>query len=63
MIAFIGPNGAGKSTSIKMMTGILFPDGGKIDVLGFDPTKERRKLQAGSRAQTGDEIRRADRIS
>ena len=44
MIAFIGPNGAGKSTSIKMMTGILYPDGGKIDVLGFDPTKERNKL-------------------
>ncbi len=44
MIAFIGPNGAGKSTSIKMMTGILFPDGGKIDVLGYDPTKERKKL-------------------
>ena len=44
MIAFIGPNGAGKSTSIKMMTGILYPDGGKIDVLGFDPTKDRNKL-------------------
>ena len=44
IIAFIGPNGAGKSTSIKMMTGILYPDGGKIDVLGFDPTKERNKL-------------------
>ena len=44
MIAFIGPNGAGKSTSIKMMTGILFPDGGKIDVLGYDPTKDRKKL-------------------
>ena len=44
MIAFIGPNGAGKSTSIKMMTGILFPDSGKIDVLGFDPTKDRKKL-------------------
>ena len=44
MIAFIGPNGAGKSTSIKMMTGILFPNGGKIDVLGLDPTKDRKKL-------------------
>ena len=44
MIAFIGPNGAGKSTSIKMMTGILFPDKGKIDILGLDPTKDRKKL-------------------
>ena len=44
MIAFIGPNGAGKSTSIKMMTGILYPDKGKIDVLGLDPSKDRKKL-------------------
>lgn len=29
MVAFIGPNGAGKSTTIKMLTGILFPDKGK----------------------------------
>ena len=44
MIAFIGPNGAGKSTSIKMMTGILYPDKGKIDILGLDPTKDRKRL-------------------
>ena len=44
IIAFIGPNGAGKSTSIKMMTGILFPEKGKIDVLGLDPTKDRKHL-------------------
>ena len=44
MIAFIGPNGAGKSTSIKMMTGILYPDKGKINVLDLDPTKDRKKL-------------------
>lgn len=44
MIAFIGPNGAGKSTSIKMMTGILYPDKGNIDILGFNPVKDRKKL-------------------
>lgn len=44
MIAFIGPNGAGKSTSIKMMTGILFPDSGECDILGFNPVKDRKKL-------------------
>src|SRR3989344_1199630 len=43
-VAFIGPNGAGKSTTIKMLTGILFPTGGKVDILGFDPTKERKEL-------------------
>lgn len=44
MLAFIGPNGAGKSTTIKMLTGILYPTAGKINVLGLDPTKDRKKL-------------------
>lgn len=44
MIAFIGPNGAGKSTTIKMLTGILYPDKGNLNVLGIDPRKERKKL-------------------
>ncbi|MBI4835952.1 MAG: ABC transporter ATP-binding protein [Candidatus Abawacabacteria bacterium] len=44
IIAFIGPNGAGKSTTIKMLSGILFPSSGAINVLGFDPTKKRQQL-------------------
>ena len=43
-VAFIGPNGAGKSTTIKMLTGILFPSSGKVNVLGLDPTKNRKEL-------------------
>ena len=44
ILAFIGPNGAGKSTTIKMLTGILYPDGGRVEVLGIDPTKKRKQL-------------------
>lgn len=44
MMAFIGPNGAGKSTTIKMLTGILYADKGDVNVLGIDPSKDRRKL-------------------
>lgn len=43
-LAFIGPNGAGKSTTIKMLTGILYPTEGKVNVLGYDPSKDRVKL-------------------
>lgn len=44
IIAFIGPNGAGKSTTIKMLTGILFPDKGEVNVLDINPVVNRKKL-------------------
>lgn len=43
-VAFIGPNGAGKSTTIKMLTGIMLPTQGQIQVLGKTPWKQRRAL-------------------
>ena len=44
IIAFIGPNGAGKSTTIKMLTGILFPTKGEINIMGINPQHNRKKL-------------------
>lgn len=43
MVGFIGPNGAGKSTTIKMLSGILYPDSGKISVDGYIPYKQRKE--------------------
>jgi ABC-2 type transport system ATP-binding protein len=37
LVGFIGPNGAGKTTTLKCLSGLLYPDAGKIEVLGFDP--------------------------
>ncbi|HEY9371082.1 MAG TPA: ATP-binding cassette domain-containing protein [Streptomyces sp.] len=44
MVGYIGPNGAGKSTTIKMLTGILTPTGGRLRVAGIDPARERTRL-------------------
>lgn len=41
MFAFLGPNGAGKTTTIKMLTTLLNPTSGKINLAGFSPIEQK----------------------
>jgi viologen exporter family transport system ATP-binding protein len=44
MVGYVGPNGAGKSTTIKMLTGVLVPTSGDIEVAGLVPYRQRVDL-------------------
>lgn len=41
VMGFLGPNGAGKTTTIKMMCGLVIPDGGSVHLNGYDVGKQR----------------------
>ena len=44
ILGFLGPNGAGKTTTVKMLTGQLQPQDGYANVLGFDVSKDPKKI-------------------
>ncbi|MBR6404449.1 MAG: ABC transporter ATP-binding protein [Eubacterium sp.] len=45
---FLGPNGAGKTTTMKLLLGLIHPDGGSIEVLG-KPMNARNRFEINSR--------------
>ncbi|WP_057463987.1 ABC transporter ATP-binding protein [Pseudovibrio sp. POLY-S9] len=46
IVGFLGPNGSGKTTSIRMMCGLLKPDEGNGQVLGYDLIKDRLLIKS-----------------
>jgi ABC-2 type transport system ATP-binding protein len=55
-VGLLGPNGAGKSTTIKMLTGILVPSGGRATVLGLEPSRQRLRLASRIGAMFGQRV-------
>ncbi len=45
IFAFLGPNGAGKTTTIKMLTTLLTPTSGKVELDGLDPTVQQNEAR------------------
>lgn len=53
VVGYLGPNGAGKSTTIKMLTGLLVPSDGLLEVNGYVPWRQREAYVAGIGAVFG----------
>ena len=66
VVGFLGPNGAGKTTTLKMLSGLLYPTGGELSVLGHVPSKREKEflrritLVMGNRNQLQWDIPAAD---
>jgi ABC-2 type transport system ATP-binding protein len=53
IVGYLGPNGAGKSTTIKMLSGLLVPTSGEMDVSGYLPWRDRVRYVANIGAVFG----------
>jgi ABC-2 type transport system ATP-binding protein len=47
LYALLGPNGAGKTTTLRMVTGLLAPDAGDVEVLGIDLARDPAGAKRG----------------
>ena len=45
LYGFVGPNGAGKTTAIRIVTGLLLPDEGTVELAGRDALKYREEVK------------------
>lgn len=45
IFGLLGPNGAGKTTTLESLEGLRLPDGGTLQIMGIDPTRESGKLR------------------
>ena len=46
LLGVLGPNGAGKSTTLKILTGVLYPTSGEVEIMGYIPWRSRKKYVA-----------------
>jgi ABC-2 type transport system ATP-binding protein len=57
VVGFIGPNGAGKTTTLKMLSGILHPNQGHVEVMGFVPFRREKAFLQNITFVTGQRNR------